>query len=500
MLFSRLRPFDLLLAGALASGVLIAFADPLTGMVRQWNESPMYSYAFTVPLISAFMVWHRRNIFARESMAPARLPGTVILVAALSMLIVGEAAAIQVVQQGGFIVAIAGIVLVLFGWRFLKVSLPAIAYLLFMVPIWDVFTEPLHWRFQVNSARLGVAMLQTFGVPVYREDTVLVLPNLVIEVARACSGVNYLVAVLALALPLSFTRLQSGWRRGALIAAAMGIAACANSLRVALICVLAYYDVGSPLHGPFHVLHGLFVAGVGYVVLFAGLGILERGESVNVPRESSPRPIGTWRTPDVVAVTGIFWAIALLPIAPHAAPVSLTQPLDALAGRMGQWYPDPIMIASATPTDAWAKADHRFSRRFRTAQGREAIVDVWHFEAQHQHREVVNFQAADLHRRATTRQVNTTLLRPLEVNFVAWPEKNEIGVFWYDIAGIAAAHQYVAKARSVWNVIRSGRNDAAVVMLRSPGGLDDAAALSALDDLAAQVAPALGRLWRPAVR
>ena len=81
-----------------------------------------------------------------------------------------------------------------------------------------------------------------------------------IEVARACSGVNYLVAVLALGLPLAYLYLRSWWRRGVLIASALLIAAAANSLRVALIGVLVYYDLGAPLHGPAHVLHGLFVS------------------------------------------------------------------------------------------------------------------------------------------------------------------------------------------------------------------------------------------------
>ena len=43
--------------------------------------------------------------------------------------------------------------------------------------------------------------------------------------ARACSGVNYLVAVLALGLPLAYLYLRSSWRRAVLIASALLIAA-----------------------------------------------------------------------------------------------------------------------------------------------------------------------------------------------------------------------------------------------------------------------------------
>ena len=47
----------------------------------------------------------------------------------------------------------------------------------------------------------------------------------------------------------------------------------ANGLRVALISALAHWEFTSALHGPMHVLHGLFVAAVGYVVLFLGFGL-----------------------------------------------------------------------------------------------------------------------------------------------------------------------------------------------------------------------------------
>ena len=41
-----------------------------------------------------------------------------------------------------------------------------------------------------------------------------------------------------------------------------------------MIGALVYYDIGAPLHGPAHVLHGLFVSGIGHVALFVGLWLL----------------------------------------------------------------------------------------------------------------------------------------------------------------------------------------------------------------------------------
>ncbi|HWM16742.1 MAG TPA: archaeosortase/exosortase family protein, partial [Microbacterium sp.] len=147
----------------LVAGVLMLYADPLAGMVEQWNASPMYSYAFTVPLISLYVLWSQRHSFMARRPRPARLAGGVVLAAALLLLVLGQVASVQIVQQLSFLVALVGLVLFLFGPAWLGVAAPALGYLLFMVPFWDAFTEPLHWPFQNNSAKLGVAMLHAVG-------------------------------------------------------------------------------------------------------------------------------------------------------------------------------------------------------------------------------------------------------------------------------------------------------------------------------------------------
>ena len=99
----------------------------------------------------------------------------------------------------------------------------AVAYLLLMVPLWDGFTEPLHLALpepvgQHRRARSS----RPSASPRYRDGDFITLPTLTLEVARACSGVNYLVAVLALGLPLSYLYLRSPWRRVVLIVSAAG--------------------------------------------------------------------------------------------------------------------------------------------------------------------------------------------------------------------------------------------------------------------------------------
>jgi EpsI family protein len=481
-------------AGLVFVGLLALYWAPLAAMVRVWDASPMYSYAYTVPAISLFLVWSRRAEFRTQRCRPARTAGAMVMAVAIVTLAMGEIAALQVLQQLSLIPMVAGLVLFMFGADYLKLATPALAYSVFMIPLWDAFTEPLHGPFQTNSARLGVALMRAIGVPVYREGTTIALSNATLEVARECSGVNYLIAVLALAIPLSCLRLQGGGRRVLLVGFALLVAALANGLRVALIGTLVHLDFGSPLHGPFHVLHGLFVAGVGYAALFAGLGFLETRQC-RVIRGPAPGALaGTpiaFKTFDAMALAVVLWAVAFVGPSPRLTPVALAMPLDFFPTTLGDWHAAPIEGELAA--SAWDDADHRLQRRYVSAGGREVLLEVWYFEYQQQGREIVNFKADALHQRATPHRVRLATDAWLTVNIVRLEE--DIALFWYEVDGVAETRQYAAKLRSLWKAISSRRSNGAAVMLRTPSDAGEQEAVKALDEMAAELHPRLARHW-----
>jgi EpsI family protein len=485
----------------LGAGLLAVYADPLIAMVRMWDGNPMYSYAYTVPPIALYLLWERRRELGRHAPRPAWIAGGIVLAAALFSLALGELAAIQVIQQLSFLVAIVGFVLVIFGATHLRIAAPALGYLLFMVPLWDAFTERLHWPFQNNSARLGVAILHAIGIPAYREGTIVALSNVTLEVARECSGVNYLVAVLALALPVSYLRL-TGWRsRAILIGSAIGIAALANGLRVALIGALAYWNVGSPLHGPFHMLHGLFVAGAGYVVLFIGLRILE-GRQTHDNTDTSPMPASSgsssWSVRTVSVLAAACWLLALVGTTPAADRVALGKPLDRLPSQIGGWTRDFAGLQAASTQSDWSQADSQIVRNYRRADGRPATLQIWYFEAQSQDSELVNFRVAALHRDAVPRTIPATNGTAFTANVTR--SQGKVALFWYEIDGVPEASQYAAKAKSLWTAVTSGRSNAAAIMLSAPTTDEsDDDTVASLQDLASLVHAALAQHWRPAL-
>ena len=488
----RFGAVDAALCLAIGSALLFGFLDPLHSMVALWDASPMYSYGYSVPLVSAYLLWASRARLAVTPVRSSRIAAVVVLLVAIAMTSVAKAAGIQVIQQLAFILSLTGVVLGLFGPAVLRVSAPALLYLLLMVPIWDAFTEPLHWPFQNQSASLSMSMLRAVGVPVHREGTFLMLPGLTLEVARACSGVNYLIAVIALGLPLAYLYLESTARRITLLVFAVIVAALANALRVTLIGILAYFDVGAPLHGPFHILHGLFVAGVGYAALFVGLKVLQpsRPESANEQRRPSTSVLKVPRL-EAMALTVLFALVGTGAFAKDLREVELTAALDGLPARLREW--EWNRLATAPARSEWAGADQQLSRQYRLSTGATADIFIAYFTAQRQTRELANSKSDARHRNA----VIVTLPQsssPISVNAVQLTQPAARALFWYELNGVQTS-AVRTRFETLRNAVLHGETHGAVVMVSSPSALGGAAAAdSELQGLAARARQELTQL------
>jgi EpsI family protein len=473
--------------------IAFAFRDALAGMVHVWNVSPMYSYGFTVPAISAYLLWTRRGALEVLTPKPSWVAGASLGATAALMGVVADQGSIQVLAQLAFLVALAAGVCLVLGTAYLKVAWAAFAYLLLMIPMWDGLTETLHQPFQERSAAIGLWLLQAIGVPAYREGTVIGLPALTIEVARQCSGVNYLVAVLALGLPMSYVYLTGVWRRALLLTSALVIAALSNGLRVALIGLLAHLDVGSPLHGPFHMLHGLFVAGIGYVVLFVGLRLLAARPSARPDVAAPVRPFVRAFLPaaSVRAACAFALAFALAGVTGFASEpreVRLDGAFDAFPERLGGWTSAPGADV-ADLAAIWPEADSELRRRYWRADGAVADVYVAYYASQRQGREIVSFRAAGLQARARRVQLEQPASGLRHVNAVAPGVEGGETWFWYQVDRTPESNAYTVKARTLWNAVWRGRSNGAVVVIRTastqiPGALAELAPLvdSALVD------------------
>jgi exosortase len=190
--------------------LLVLLCAPIFGdLWNLWWNRYGFSHGFLVPLVSLYLAWLQWPRLSQVPMQPAIAPGLLWLVAATVLLLASEAAGIMTTGSLAFILVLAGLVLLLCGFAYLKALAFPLGYLIFMTPVLDGLTEPLVWPFQLLTANMAVSMLQALGIPVILENSIyIILPTVTLEVARECSGAGLLIAVLAIGLPLASLTLQ----------------------------------------------------------------------------------------------------------------------------------------------------------------------------------------------------------------------------------------------------------------------------------------------------
>ena len=79
-----------------------------------------------------------------------------------------------------------------------------IGLLLITIPIPAIVFNQIAFPLQLLASRFGEAALGVAGVPVLREGNLLVLANITLEVAEACSGMRSLMSLLTVGILIGY--------------------------------------------------------------------------------------------------------------------------------------------------------------------------------------------------------------------------------------------------------------------------------------------------------
>jgi exosortase len=256
------------LAVALAA-ILAVYAPVLAGMAIEWATFPSLSHGFAVPLISAYLIWRRREVFSGEPLGSANV-GLVVLVVALGVFLAGSLSGEAFFSRVSFPLALLGIALFLTGSRVTGHAWPAIAYLLFMIPLPYLMVKAVMYQSRLFEAGVTAQALRWLRVPILQEGVMLHLPRVTLEVADDCSGVRAVAALAALGTAYAQIQPRATWMRVTLTLVAAPLGVVSNILRLVLTALGVYYVGPITLTSVFHRFGGTIVF-LATVVLLVGL-------------------------------------------------------------------------------------------------------------------------------------------------------------------------------------------------------------------------------------
>ena len=213
------------LALVCAALVGLAWAD-WAEMARQWWDASTYNHILLVPPILAWLVRLRWPELGRLT-PTGWWPGLGLLGGALIVWLAGAAAGINLASQLGAVLMLQAAVATLLGPRVAAGLLFPLGYMLFLVPFGDEMVPAL----QAITADLAVALTHASGVPAVLDGVFIDTPAGLFEVAEACSGVKFLVAMVALGTLVAHLCFASWRRRAGFMLAAVVVPVLANGVR-----------------------------------------------------------------------------------------------------------------------------------------------------------------------------------------------------------------------------------------------------------------------------
>jgi exosortase A len=257
------RPVQLAAVAVLLALLAISYRETLLAIGTKWFSDMTYSHGGLVVPLSLWLIWRRRAAVAATEWCPSWW-GVAALCAASLAWLVASAAGVLVVQELAVVAMVSSVVLAVLGWSAYRQLAFPVGFLVFAVP----FGRGLVPSLMQVTADIAAAALRWTGVPVYRSGMLLSIPGGDFEVARACSGLNYVITGIVLGSLYAYLTYSDWRKRIAFVAASVVVLVVANGIRAYLIVTIAHWSDMRYGTGYDHIVFGRVLILAVMVVMF----------------------------------------------------------------------------------------------------------------------------------------------------------------------------------------------------------------------------------------
>jgi exosortase len=247
--------------------LLLIYLPTLYDLVVDWYTDDNYSHGFLVPIVSAFLLWRKRQeISITKRSIDGR--GLLVVIAGLGLFVIANGAAEYFTLRFSFVVTLFGLTLYLFGKELVRHCWFAFFFLLFMIPIPYVLYYAVTFPMQSLATTITVNVLDAIGMGVVRQGNIIHISGHSLEVAEACSGIRSLVSLLALGALFAYTTQKRFASQLLLFLSTVPIAVISNVFRVLITSLIVYTITDEVTQEPLHSIMGMSVFVVAFVLLF----------------------------------------------------------------------------------------------------------------------------------------------------------------------------------------------------------------------------------------
>ncbi len=220
--------------GALLAGLILVFLPTWLWLGEAWLSDPYYSHGPAVLAVALYLAWNTRRALAAR--APSRW-GQALVAPALAVHLAVVAWRAFYISALMLPLALLGFIVLVFGWGPARRFAFPLAFLLLMVPL--PLTEWIGPMFEGWAASSATWLAQALGVDASNTGAQVTLPNSTLTVGIPLGGLGSVIALISLAALLAYIMRGATWARSVVFFAAVPVALAANTLRLALLLLIA---------------------------------------------------------------------------------------------------------------------------------------------------------------------------------------------------------------------------------------------------------------------
>lgn len=229
----RQSPLHVALGIVLSACLVWAYWPTWLTMSQFWAHNPQYSHGFVVPLFALALLWWRRDWLRQGAFDPSWW-GLPLIALGILLRLASAYVYFDWFDNVSLLPLLGGLCLLIGGRRSLAWAWPAIAFLIFMLPLPYRVETALAIPLRGIATAASTFILQTVGLPALAEGNVIRVNDIQIGVVEACSGLSMLLVFFALSTAVALLVRRPLWERLTVLASAIPIAVISNVARISV--------------------------------------------------------------------------------------------------------------------------------------------------------------------------------------------------------------------------------------------------------------------------
>ncbi|WP_298672670.1 exosortase A [uncultured Sphingomonas sp.] len=458
---------SLIALALVAALILTVFHDDLFHLVSIWWTSTTFGHCLFIGPVVAWLVWVRRRELA-VLQPQAWWPGLAIVALGGFGWLLGDAAGVAFARQLGLVMMLQGAVVTLLGANVARGLLFPLCYAFFLVPFGEALEPPLQ---QVTVA-ITLPLLHLFGVPAVVDGVLIHAGRYYFEVAEACSGAKFVIAMLAYGVLVANVCFASWRRRAVFLVVSLIVPVIANGIRAFGTIYAAHLTSIERATGFDHIVYGwLFFGVVMALVMAIGWRWFDRApddpafDPATLAHPIRHRLALLPAAALVLATAGLFagWSAA---IAARAATLPDRIALPEVPG----WHRAPLS-RRAPWQPHYPAADHYLFGRYMDAEGHAVDIAIAVFASQREGKKLAAFGTGVLRENDVWVRVSDVpgLSGGSAMRITAPGPVERIVASWYRAGGIVTGEDVIVKFATLRARLLGGDQAAVAIHLSAEG-------------------------------